>query len=73
MSALIINYSELAHTEKHARSVVDKIDNYISGLTKTGTKCGSVTGGSSSALTSAQYYIDAKVAVLNKKKERYND
>lgn len=73
MSALIINYAELAHTENHARSLVDKMDTYITGLNKTGTQCGAVTGGSSSALSSAQYYIDAKVTALKKKKERYNN
>ena len=72
MAALVIDYDELKKISSHANNVAKKADDYADSLTKKiAKKVDSVAGGVNSALSSAKYYVEAKVDELGKKKTAY--
>lgn len=74
MSALFLNYDELTRASSYANRLADKADEYADSLTKKVlNKVDSVTGGTNDILSSAKYYVNAKVAELKEKRENYQN
>ena len=72
MSALILNYSELTKVSSNADSIAKKAESYADALTRRiYSKMDSVTGGMNETLSSASYYINAKITELREKKAAY--
>lgn len=74
MSALILNYSELSRVSSYADSVAKKAESYADTLNrKVYNKMDSVTGGMNESLSSASYYVNAKISELREKKTAYSN
>lgn len=74
MSALVIDYKELATISSHANELAKKADAYADSLTRKITnKFDSVAGGVNGTLSSAKYYINAKINELQAKKTAYEN
>ena len=74
MSALVIDYKELATISLHANDLAKKADAYADSLTRKITnKFDSVAGGVNGTLSSAKYYVNAKINELQAKKAAYEN
>lgn len=74
MSALVIDYKELATISSHANDLAKKADAYADSLTrKIRNKFDSVAGGVNGTLSSAKYYVNAKINELQAKKAAYEN
>lgn len=74
MSALVIDYKELATISSHANDLAKKADAYADSLTrKISNKFDSVAGGVNGTLSSAKYYVNAKINELQAKKTAYEN
>ena len=74
MSALVIDYKELATISSHANDLAKKAEAYADSLTRKITnKFDSVAGGVNGTLSSAKYYVNAKINELQAKKTAYEN
>lgn len=72
MSALALNYDGLTRISSYADKLANKADEYADRLTtKVVNKVDYVTGGTNDILSSAKYYVKAKVTELHEKREAY--
>lgn len=74
MTTLFLDYDELTRASSYASRLADKADEYADSLTKKVlNKVDSVTGGANDILSSAKYYVNAKVTELREKKDTYQN
>lgn len=67
---LSLNYGNISNASKNAKKIGNEIGQYIDNLNKkVQNKIDSVTGGSSTALSNASYFIDAKISQLDKRRD----
>lgn len=74
MSAFVIDYDELVKIATHSNDLAKKASDYANDLTrKVAKRVETVAGGMNGILSSAKYYVETKVAELEKKKTSYEN
>lgn len=72
MGTVVIDYDQLSSIAKNADKAANKMNDYISDLTKkVSNKYSSLEGGQSSKTSNSQYYISQKLKSLKSKKAAY--
>lgn len=67
---LSLNYGKISNASKNAKKIGNEIGQYIDNLNKkVQNKIDSVTGGSSTVLSNASYFINAKISQLDKRRD----
>lgn len=73
MSAIAIDYDALSRVVRYSENIAQKAEDYADDLSrKVYDKFSGVAGGSSGLMSSAQYYVNAKVSALREKQRCFS-